>query len=303
MLTPHAGELARLLETDSEAIGARRLDSARRAAREAQAIVVLKGDDTLVAAPDGRVGVSRGGAAGARDRRHRRRALGRDRRVPGQAHGPVPRRVRRRARARPRRAAGGAGDRARGRDRQRRDRGAARARWRRERPDRWRCARWPASTSRRSSATSRGSASGLAGGAGAVRGRQGQRLRPRRACRRRGRRSPAGRGSLAVATAGEAAELRAGGIDAPVLVMGAVSDEELPVALARAGPSVVAWSEPFVGAHARGALRRCRARRRCACTSSSTPAWAGSGRAILTRRCASPRASPRRRRRSSSPAR
>jgi ADP-dependent NAD(P)H-hydrate dehydratase / NAD(P)H-hydrate epimerase len=62
VLTPHAGELARLLETESAAIGARRLDSARRAAREAQAIVVLKGDDTLVAAPDGRVGVSRGGA-------------------------------------------------------------------------------------------------------------------------------------------------------------------------------------------------------------------------------------------------
>ena len=37
---------------------------ARRAAREARAIVVLKGDDTLVAMPDGRVGVSRGGAPG-----------------------------------------------------------------------------------------------------------------------------------------------------------------------------------------------------------------------------------------------
>jgi alanine racemase len=50
---------------------------------------------------------------------------------------------------------------------------------------------------------------------------------------------------LAVATAGEAAELRADGIDAPVLVMGALSDEELPVALG-AGAEVVAWSEPFV---------------------------------------------------------
>ncbi|HEY1516322.1 MAG TPA: NAD(P)H-hydrate dehydratase [Solirubrobacteraceae bacterium] len=62
VLTPHAGELARLLETDSAGIGARRLDGARRAAREARAIVVLKGDDTLVAAPDGRVAVNRGGA-------------------------------------------------------------------------------------------------------------------------------------------------------------------------------------------------------------------------------------------------
>ncbi len=63
VLTPHAGELARLLESDSAAVGARRLDSARRAASDAHAIVVLKGDDTLVAAPDGRVAVNRGGAS------------------------------------------------------------------------------------------------------------------------------------------------------------------------------------------------------------------------------------------------
>jgi ADP-dependent NAD(P)H-hydrate dehydratase / NAD(P)H-hydrate epimerase len=35
----------------------------RRAASESGAIVVLKGDDTLVAEPAGRVGISRGGAA------------------------------------------------------------------------------------------------------------------------------------------------------------------------------------------------------------------------------------------------
>jgi NAD(P)H-hydrate epimerase len=62
VLTPHAGELARLLESDSAAVGARRLDSVRRAASQSGAIVVLKGDDTLVAEPSGRVGVSRGGA-------------------------------------------------------------------------------------------------------------------------------------------------------------------------------------------------------------------------------------------------
>ena len=50
---------------------------------------------------------------------------------------------------------------------------------------------------------------------------------------------------LAVATAGEAAELRAGGIEAPVLMMGAVSDEELPVALG-ARCELVAWTESFV---------------------------------------------------------
>jgi ADP-dependent NAD(P)H-hydrate dehydratase / NAD(P)H-hydrate epimerase len=70
VLTPHAGELARLLGTDSEAIGAGRLASARRAAQAARAVVVLKGDDTLVVEPrperagasSGRVAISRGGA-------------------------------------------------------------------------------------------------------------------------------------------------------------------------------------------------------------------------------------------------
>jgi len=62
ILTPHAGELARLLETDSDAVGAARLEHVREAARRAGAIVVLKGDDTLVAEPEGRVGVSRGGS-------------------------------------------------------------------------------------------------------------------------------------------------------------------------------------------------------------------------------------------------
>ncbi len=56
-----------------------------------------------------------------------------------------------------------------------------------------------------------------------------------------------GAASWAEATATEAAELRAGGIDAPVLVMGALSDEELAVALA-ARSEVVAWSDRFVSA-------------------------------------------------------
>jgi alanine racemase len=57
---------------------------------------------------------------------------------------------------------------------------------------------------------------------------------------------------LAVATAGEAAELRAAGIAGPLLVMGALSCEELPVALAADG-ELVAWSEPFVDAVAAAA--------------------------------------------------
>ncbi len=54
-----------------------------------------------------------------------------------------------------------------------------------------------------------------------------------------------GAASLAVATADEAAALRAAGIDAPVLAMGAISPEELPVALA-ARAELVAWDEHFV---------------------------------------------------------
>jgi ADP-dependent NAD(P)H-hydrate dehydratase / NAD(P)H-hydrate epimerase len=64
VLTPHAGELGRLLELDSDEVGRARVAHARVAAARARAIVVLKGDDTLVADPSGRVAVSRGGAPG-----------------------------------------------------------------------------------------------------------------------------------------------------------------------------------------------------------------------------------------------
>jgi NAD(P)H-hydrate epimerase len=48
VLTPHAGELGRLLGRDSEEIGAHRLAAAREAAAVSGAVVVLKGDDTIV---------------------------------------------------------------------------------------------------------------------------------------------------------------------------------------------------------------------------------------------------------------
>ncbi len=48
ILTPHAGELGRLLERPAEQISDHRLAAAREAARAAGAIVVLKGDDTIV---------------------------------------------------------------------------------------------------------------------------------------------------------------------------------------------------------------------------------------------------------------
>jgi alanine racemase len=57
---------------------------------------------------------------------------------------------------------------------------------------------------------------------------------------------------LAVATAAEAADLRAAGIGAPLLVMGALSEPELRVALA-ARADVVAWREGFVAALAAAA--------------------------------------------------
>jgi NAD(P)H-hydrate epimerase len=49
ILTPHAGELGRLLGRDSSEIEAHRLAAAREAASAAGAVVVLKGDDTIVA--------------------------------------------------------------------------------------------------------------------------------------------------------------------------------------------------------------------------------------------------------------
>ena len=51
VLTPHAGELARLVDTDAEWVGAHRLEAARKAAERFGAVVVLKGSDTIVAAP------------------------------------------------------------------------------------------------------------------------------------------------------------------------------------------------------------------------------------------------------------
>jgi hydroxyethylthiazole kinase-like uncharacterized protein yjeF len=64
VLTPHAGELGRLLEVDSHEVGRRRLHHARELSEHAGAVVVLKGDDTLVVRPGGEVAISPGGAPG-----------------------------------------------------------------------------------------------------------------------------------------------------------------------------------------------------------------------------------------------
>ena len=124
VITPHAGELARLLETDSAAVGAHRLAHATEAASRSGAVVVLKGDDTIVASPDHPPmvnGLSSPALATAgtgdvlsgmtaRDARPRPRAARRRRRRGPRPHAGRPRRRRARRRA-------GVGD------RHRRDRG------------------------------------------------------------------------------------------------------------------------------------------------------------------------------------
>jgi hydroxyethylthiazole kinase-like uncharacterized protein yjeF len=62
VLTPHAGELGRLLELTSDEIERERLRHVCAAAKLSGAVVVLKGDDTLIAHPSGWVAVSPGGS-------------------------------------------------------------------------------------------------------------------------------------------------------------------------------------------------------------------------------------------------
>jgi ADP-dependent NAD(P)H-hydrate dehydratase / NAD(P)H-hydrate epimerase len=61
VLTPHEAELGRLLEIETEEVAAHRLDHAREAAELSGAVVLLKGDDTIVTRPDGVVAISPGG--------------------------------------------------------------------------------------------------------------------------------------------------------------------------------------------------------------------------------------------------
>jgi ADP-dependent NAD(P)H-hydrate dehydratase / NAD(P)H-hydrate epimerase len=61
VLTPHEGELGRLLERDSGEVARHRLAGAREAAERSGAVVLLKGDDTIVALPTGDLAVSPGG--------------------------------------------------------------------------------------------------------------------------------------------------------------------------------------------------------------------------------------------------
>lgn len=73
ILTPHPGEMSRLTGLSTSALAADREGAACRFAREWNAVVVLKGAGTVVAAPDGRCcvnttgnpGLSRGGSGDA----------------------------------------------------------------------------------------------------------------------------------------------------------------------------------------------------------------------------------------------
>src|SRR3954449_857377 len=60
VLTPHDGELGRLLGIESSAVADHRIEHARAVAEQSGAIVVLKGDDTLVVPPSGPMAVSAG---------------------------------------------------------------------------------------------------------------------------------------------------------------------------------------------------------------------------------------------------
>jgi NAD(P)H-hydrate epimerase len=58
VMTPHAGEMARLLGRPIEEIQANRIEIAREAAFKWHKTIVLKGAYTVIASPDGRVRVS-----------------------------------------------------------------------------------------------------------------------------------------------------------------------------------------------------------------------------------------------------
>ena len=61
VLTPHEGEMGRLLEIGTEEVAAHRLQYVREAAELSGAVVLLKGDDTIIARPGGPVAISPGG--------------------------------------------------------------------------------------------------------------------------------------------------------------------------------------------------------------------------------------------------
>ena len=64
VLTPHEGEMGRLLGAESAWVRENRLEAVRKAAAASGCVVLLKGADTLVADPEGRLAVSHAGPPG-----------------------------------------------------------------------------------------------------------------------------------------------------------------------------------------------------------------------------------------------
>jgi NAD(P)H-hydrate epimerase len=64
ILTPHPGEMARLVEKDAADVQANRKDIASQFAAEYNTVLVLKGHETVVAKPDGEFYVNETGNAG-----------------------------------------------------------------------------------------------------------------------------------------------------------------------------------------------------------------------------------------------
>lgn len=64
ILTPHPGEMARLLDVSTKVVTADRITAARRLATSFSLIVVLKGQRTVIAAPDGNVYINPTGNPG-----------------------------------------------------------------------------------------------------------------------------------------------------------------------------------------------------------------------------------------------
>jgi NAD(P)H-hydrate epimerase len=62
VLTPHSGEIGRLLGRSSEAVEHDRFGAAREAAQRANAVVLLKGAYSIIAGPDGRIVVTGSGS-------------------------------------------------------------------------------------------------------------------------------------------------------------------------------------------------------------------------------------------------
>jgi ADP-dependent NAD(P)H-hydrate dehydratase / NAD(P)H-hydrate epimerase len=60
VLTPHSGELARLLDDETPWVDAHRLEAVHRAIERFQCVVLLKGSETIIAAPGARTLISAG---------------------------------------------------------------------------------------------------------------------------------------------------------------------------------------------------------------------------------------------------